>query len=305
MGIPAETLKQEVMPKVDENAEDKAGDKLYSKDKRTVKPINIEMGSVPSLSTVPDIKEWIINNIDLIGDIQVKSNGRIIKFSKGNIDRSMKDVGRNNVRRESYSKLKELVENSFHNDYDIKQADKEHKNISHQELYYNAFIYNEQTYGIEISVDIPKEEIKIKYPDTATNNYAGHKVKVIKIEPSALGADQKGTSNSKGSNISIKDIQQLFNPPSENKGAYSQKENLIELFKNAGHKIMEIDSAINVLPNKGSDRTESNISIIYIRELFNPPIENKVVYSPKEKHLLSMGFPQMRHYPTTQVPMSV
>ena len=63
-----------------------------------------------------------------------------------------------------------------------------------------------------------------------------------------------------------------FNPEQENKGAYIPEQNTIEfcVFINyAGHKTTEMDSAINVLPIKGSDRTESNISITDIQKLFN------------------------------------
>lgn len=215
-----------------------------------ITPIEIEKNSVPNFESIPALKKWIIDNLDLLGDVKVKSNGRVIKFSKGNIDRSMKDAGRNKVRRESYSKLKQLVENSFHNKNNIKKVDTKHKNVSHQELYYNAFKYDGKTYGIEISVDIPTNENIEKY--NTPNTYAGHKVKVIEIEPTALGVDQKGTSNSKGSNISINDIVKNFNPTLNQeeqqslfegnnkardirkiKGSYMPAEKIIELFKNA------------------------------------------------------------------------
>lgn len=170
-----------------------------------ITPIHIENNAVPEKERVADVKDWIIENLNLLGDITVQSNGRVIKFSKGNINRSMKDIGRNKARRNSYAKLKELVETSIQDDIDIRPADEKHKNVLHQELYYNAINYNGRTYGVEISVDIPKSE---KTPNT----YAGHKVKVIEMEPSAIGVHQKGTTNGTDSTISINDIKRVFNP---------------------------------------------------------------------------------------------
>ncbi len=207
-----EEQRKQSMP---ENTQDVTNDKailvfknstsFLSRNNIKITPIHIENNAVPEKERVADVKDWIIENLNLLGDITVQSNGRVIKFSKGNINRSMKDIGRNKARRNSYAKLKELVETSIHDDIDIRPADEKHKNVLHQELYYNAINYNGRTYGVEISVDIPKSE---KTPNT----YAGHKVKIIEMEPSAIGVHQKGTTSGTDSTISINDIRTLFNP---------------------------------------------------------------------------------------------
>ncbi len=179
--------------------------------KKNIVPIKLEAGSVPNFEKMVQLKDWILENLSLLGVIEIKSNGRKVQFSKSSINRSLKDAGRKDARRESYSKLKELLENALFGT--IKNVDAKHKNrVSGQEIYYNAFIYNDKIYGVEISIDIPRIQ-------NAFYMYAGHKIKNIKTTPGISEVSSKeGLLDSTGAaTISITDIKQLFNPIKVNK----------------------------------------------------------------------------------------
>jgi hypothetical protein len=170
-----------------------------------IKPINIETDSVPNFEKMKDLKQWIFDNLKLIGNIEIKSNKKVVQFSKTSLNRSLKGVNRNNVKKNSYSGLRELVENSIYGGE--RYADKRHENkVKGQELYYNAFNHNGKTYGVEIVIDIPKTK-------NTPNNYAGHKIKEIKIAPVASEVSSNElTFDKPDATISITDIQKLFNP---------------------------------------------------------------------------------------------
>ncbi len=179
----------------------------------SVKPIRLEVNAVKNFEKVNELKDWIIGNLPLFGMIKVESNGREVQFSKTSINRSLKGVYRDEVKRNSYAILKELVEGSFC--LKIREADFRHDNkVLGQELYYNALIYKGMLYGVQIIVDIPKNE-------TSPYIYAGHKVKRIKeavcaaseVSPNGLTFVRPDTAN-----ISIADIVEVFNPDNNKSG---------------------------------------------------------------------------------------
>ena len=114
----------------------------------------------------------------------------------------MKGVSRSDAKRDSYSKLKEIVENSIYTKT-IKN-DERHPSVSGQEIYESAFIYGGNTYSIQIKVDIPKNE---QTPYT----YAGHNIKKLSgITGVRLG--KQDTTDSTDSNNIITDSEQDLNP---------------------------------------------------------------------------------------------
>lgn len=186
--------------KFDEFSLDNIGSAYYQSDIR-IKPINIEVDSLPNFEKVSELKQWIQDNLNLLGDVEIKDNNRIVHFSKSNIGRSMKGINRNDAKRNSYVALKELVENSVYG-YTKPVDERHNKRNNGQEIYHNAFNYNGDVYGIEISIDIPKS-------DNNTHRYAGHKIKIIKKTPAVNGTKIPDVT---GATISITDIQKLFNP---------------------------------------------------------------------------------------------
>ena len=226
-----ELIKREMPYIVNEN---KTTDKnAYNQADKTITPIHIDTNSVPNFESISDLKKWIQNNLNLLGEVEIKSNGRIVQFSKSNIARSMKGINRNQAKRNSYSGLKKLVENAQYS-Y-VKDVDSRHSQRNKgQEIYHNAFNYNGKTYGIEISIDIPISE-------KSKHSYAGHKIKVLGITEVS---SKEGLLDSTSTTISINDIRTLFNHNvtkdntlSQNgnskKGSFTPDENVIKLFKTA------------------------------------------------------------------------
>lgn len=169
--------------------EDSISDKEIRKN--NIIPVEIQDDSVPKFEKIAQLKNWISENLNLIGDITIKQNGRNVQFSKSNISRSMKGVNRSEAKRNSYSKLRELVENAI---YDTsKPNDEKHPNVSGQEIYYNKFNYKGKTYGIEIAVDIPKSK-------NTPYTYAGHK---IKIAPAATRVSSNELTSNRPSATNI------------------------------------------------------------------------------------------------------
>jgi len=178
----------------------------------SIKPINIEKDSIPNFKDVKDLKNWIFANLPILGDVTIKDNGRKVFVGKTGTSRSMKDVGRSEPKKDSYKKLREIIENAIK--YNPRNTDERHPNVLGQEIYHNAIFFNGKPYGVEISVDIPK----IK---NAPYNYAGHKIKEIKIAPAVNGvASNEVRPDNTDANISINDIRKLFNPSVKNNELY-------------------------------------------------------------------------------------
>ncbi len=179
--------------------------------KKNIIPIKIEENSVPNFEKINDLKEWIFENLPLLGIIEIKSNGRKVQFSKTAINRSLKGVYRDDTKRNSYAYLKHIVESSVFAGF-IKSDEKHANKVLGQELYCNILIYKNKVYGIKINIDVPKNKI-LPYI------YAGHKVKIIKTVSAASEVSPDGLTfvRPDTANISITDIIQLFNPAQTNK----------------------------------------------------------------------------------------
>lgn len=162
---------------------------------KSVTPIALDNNSIPDFKTVSELKNWICENVDLLGNVKIESNGRNVLFSKSNIGRSLKGVQRSDVKQKSYSVLKQLVEKSVYG-YDKKVDQKHSKRNNGQEIYYNAFTYKGKTFDVEISIDKP-------FSKKSPNTYAGHKIKIIETVPAT---SRNGSMPSYGSDTATPEI---------------------------------------------------------------------------------------------------
>ena len=202
LGVPVEQISKEVHPEI--GVGESADGELKQRENKIIKPIEIKKGIVPKFGDTKDLKNWILENLNILGDITIKDNGRIVSVGKTGFKRSLKGIKRSEAKRESYQEFKGIIENAI--EYKPKPNDEKHPDVLGQEIYHNLIVYDNKPFGVEISVDIPK----IK---NAQYNYAGHKIKEIKIEPAVTGvASDEALPYATGSNISINDIRKLFNP---------------------------------------------------------------------------------------------
>ncbi len=171
-----------------------------------IAPVMINLNAIPNFEKINQLKDWIIENLPLLGMVKIKSNGRYVQFSKTTINRSLKGVQRDDIKRNSYFYLRKIVENSIF--IRAVEADERHDKVLGQELYYSAVNCGDKFYGVQINVDIPKSK-------TSPYVYAGHKIKIIEkaafaaseVSPNGLTFVRPNTAT-----ISITDIERLFNP---------------------------------------------------------------------------------------------
>ncbi len=234
----------------------------FNETDKKIEPINIDSDSVPNFEKVSELKKWIEDNLNLIGNVVIKDNSRKVQFSKSNISRSMKRTFKNEVKRNSYAGLKELVENSIYSHF--KKSDEKHsKKVEGQEIYYNAFKYNDNIYGIEISIDVPKQ-------NNTPNTFAGHKIKIIKTVPTAtrIGSNEL-TSNRLGTaNISINHIKDVFNP----KSVYLY--NIKEIKNPNIYFQSDILKTVNILKDILSKKDKEKVTEIFDSVTLLKPLKN-------------------------------
>ena len=75
-----------------------------------------------------------------MGEVKIKHNNRKVQFSKSNIACSIKGIKRNEIKRNSYSGLKELVENAVYS-Y-TKSTDNRHSERNNGQEFYFIFLYS-------------------------------------------------------------------------------------------------------------------------------------------------------------------
>ena len=174
--------------------------------KQKIIPIKLDSNSVPKFEKINELKDWIFENLPLLGAVEIKSNKRKVQFSKTTINRSLKGVYRDDVKRNSYFCLKQLVESAVFAHF-VESDEKHFDKVFGQELYYNVIIYNNKLYGVQINIDIPKSE-------TPLYIYAGHKIKIKEAVSAASEVSPNGVTfvSPDTAIVSITDIEQLFKP---------------------------------------------------------------------------------------------
>lgn len=247
MGIPVETLKQEVMPKVDENVEGN-NNNAYK-----VGVENID-NSEKYKNLPKDLKEAIyyIYNGDSVYDVTGKeflkgeSNiiDRITKYYKDEFNSKIyvENFGeilldRKSVKNSSYHKFNKNKVNAFAS---VPYVLQKGKIANYQEKYKGK---NEDRYIFVAPITIEENgkqeeyfcEVVVKATDRLNSSglkrFYLHEIEYKKKLADVFLTPFGRTSTSSKSIIA--DLVNNFNPKQENKGAYSPKENLIEFFKNA------------------------------------------------------------------------
>lgn len=243
MGIPAETLKQEVMPKVEENAED-YNNNAYNQ-------VNI-----PKINNIIDwttkfngkettdltkVREYI-NKVIKNGNKFATSNPDwFIDIKKENSKRKQKRITNKLANEQNYQNLDEYGK-IRHNKYII-ELEELIKNAEYapppkkvKESKKNRKSFIEKYHYFKVNIKVGKNVYEIildteQYKGESENKPQTVHLYNIQEKSSGTYADNAYLKIPDDNNI-ITNNSENFNP-SENKGAYSPKENLIEFFKNA------------------------------------------------------------------------
>ena len=185
-----------------------AGVNPSQKDTRINKPVPakkdvcitpvIAENEVPQFPSFSELKKYIFNELNILGDVEVKSSGTTLHFGKGQVKRGLKR-GRNNLQNQFFSNLKGSVENAQYSHFE--EADELHPNVAGQDVYYTALKIGTKIYAIEIKADVLKNHQGNIY------SYAGHKVVFLeKSQDSDPGLKPADYPDS----ISISDFEEIF-----------------------------------------------------------------------------------------------
>lgn len=173
-----------------------------------ITPVKVDK-SVPHFEDFKKLKNYLFKELQILGDVKVKSAGTMLHFGKDQVKRGLKK-GRSDKHNQFYADVKNSVENAQYGGF-IK-ANKEHPNVSGQDVYYTALQIPQGdktvTYAIQIKADVLQNHKENVY------SYAGHSVEIIdtKSRDSDTGVSPV---NAYPSTISIADFKQIFKPKEE------------------------------------------------------------------------------------------
>lgn len=142
-------------------------------DNTMVNVTEIDGDPIPEFEKTADLREWILNNLAIFGDVKIEATGQIINVTKGGVRKAIKKRGK--AHHQTYAKLKDVIRNAQYVGFEKNDGLIKHKNIDGQDLYYSAMVLNGTPYSVRIKVDV--------YNDGMIANYADHAVTEIEITP--------------------------------------------------------------------------------------------------------------------------
>lgn len=139
-----------------------------------IKPVVIE--DAPNFKKRSELRNWLIERFNAIKSVVIESTGNKVDFSKSGAKRTVKN-SRKSENNLAYKNIEEVVRRAQYSGF--RPTDTEHPNVIGQDVYHSAIIVNNTPYSVEFYVDQP-------ISPEANKNFAGNKVKEIKIEPAAI-----------------------------------------------------------------------------------------------------------------------
>lgn len=218
---------------------EREGGPKIADDSEMVETVTIPENSVPDFKTKREIVAFIKNILGKERNITIKSTGENVLVSNGAINR-VSSKSRSKEYNEAFSAVRKLIENAKYSGFE--EADAAHPNVKGQDVYHSALIIGTKPYAVQFKVDIPLEN--------GTHNYAGHKIKDIKIASSDSVVERFNSpiQNEEAiHNISLAVLREKVKPANYNildktltqkskqgvKGSFTPSKNLIQLFKDA------------------------------------------------------------------------
>ena len=217
----------------------------------TVSPVKVD-NTVPHFDSFSQLKHYIFNELNVLGDVEIKEAGTVIHFGKDQVKRALKR-GRSDTQNQFFADVKSSVANAKYGGF--QEADERHPNVAGQDIYYTAIKIGKDVYAIKLSADVQHNHSDNKY------SYAGHHLENIK---KYQGSDT-GVSpvNASPDTISIAQFEQIFKPHDGSKVENLQAKDLSSTNNGVGGK----DAA----PGKENEMDKVKQAIEAIKALFADP----------------------------------
>lgn len=79
-------------------------------DNTMVNVTEIDGDPIPEFEKTADLREWILNNLAIFGDVKIEATGQIINVTKGGVRKAIKKRGK--AHHQTYAKLKDVIRNA-------------------------------------------------------------------------------------------------------------------------------------------------------------------------------------------------
>jgi len=165
----------------------------------TIKPVEIDK-TVPHFNSFSELKQYIFNELNVLGDVEIKDAGTTIHFGKDQVKRALKR-GRSDTQNQFFADVKNSVANAKYGGF--QKSDERHPEVAGQDIYYTAIKIGKDVYAIKLSADVQHNHSDNKY------SYAGHHLENIKkYQESDTGVSPV---NALPDTISIAQFEEIFN----------------------------------------------------------------------------------------------
>ena len=218
----------------------------------TVSPVKVD-DTVPHFDSFSQLKHYIFNELNVLGDVEIKGAGTVIHFGKDQVKRALKR-GRSDTQNQFFADVKSSVANAKYGGF--QESDERHPNVAGQDIYYTAIKIGKDVYAIKLSADVQHNHSDNKY------SYAGHHLENIKkYQGSDTGVPPV---NASPDTISIAQFEQIFKPQNGSKVENMQAKDLSSTTHGVGGK-----DAAPGKENKRMDKVKQAIEAI--KALFADP----------------------------------
>lgn len=160
-----------------------------SENLNNIKPIKIS-ANIPTFTKTQDLLNFITQQLNIIGNINIKETGQTINITKSGIRRDLKNK-RKNEHNQVYSDFKKVFEEAKYRGF----VQSNRQNVLGQEVYVNKIeMPDGNIFEVEFRADILSDE---------RLNYAGHKVKTSSRDKVFTPFRTRGTDNIIQKNINV------------------------------------------------------------------------------------------------------
>ena len=155
-------------------------------DSAAVTVVSVPENAVPEFSGMKEFAKWLKDMLAEGGDVTIASTGQTARFTRTNIEASLKR-SRSREHRNAYAGLRKMVENAEYDHYEA--PDKRHSGSGGQDVYHSALVMGNKLYSVKLKLDIPTENELSQRKKINSNEYIeelrykDHRLTEIEIAP--------------------------------------------------------------------------------------------------------------------------